>query len=171
MSDNNIAKKHFQEGMTEFIGHNFDKSVDALSRAIELKPDFKLARMSRGAAYLKMDKADGAVADFNKVIELDPDYSKAFHLRGLAREKSGDDKTALHDFNKAIELDPEYGAAYYSRAALHSKMGNHDLATEDIEMATHLTEVNIETFANENNIWRSQHMKLEEMGVADSMDR
>lgn len=63
-----------------------------------------------------------------------------------------------------IVLDSEYGAANYSRANLHSNMGNEDRATEDIEMVTHLTNVNIEAFANENNIWRSQHLKLEETG-------
>jgi hypothetical protein len=45
-------------------------------------------------------------------------------------------------------------------------------ATEDIEMVTHLTNVNIETFARENNIWRSQHLKLEETGdLTDVVDR
>ena len=70
-------------------------------------------------------------------------------------------ENALLDLTKAIELNPEYGAAYYSRANLHSKMGNTDLATEDIEMMTNVTEVNIETFANGNNIWRSRHLHLE----------
>jgi hypothetical protein len=38
-------------------------------------------------------------------------------------------------------------------------------------MVTHLTEYNIQSFADENNIWRSQHLKLEQTGVADVMDR
>ncbi len=39
-------------------------------------------------------------------------------------------------------------------------------------MVTHLTNVNIESFANENNIWRSQHLKLEETSdLTDAMDR
>ena len=50
---------------------------------------------------------------------------------------------------------------YHSRAILHTKMGNEDLAMEDIEMVQHLTNKNIETFANENNVWRSQHLRLE----------
>ena len=71
-----------------------------------------------------------------------------------------------------IVIDPEYGAAYYSRANLQSNMGNEDRATEDIEMVTHLTNVNIETFANENNIRRSHTLKLEETGdLTNVMDR
>ncbi|UCE51905.1 MAG: tetratricopeptide repeat protein [Desulfobacterales bacterium] len=104
---------------------------------------------------------DEALADFSHAIDLDPGYARAFHLRGLVKDKQGNPKSALKDFNQAIELDPEYGAAYYSRATLHSKMKHEDLALEDIEMVQHLTNKNIETFANENNVWRLQHLKLE----------
>ena len=120
---------------------------------------------------MKMDRAEDAKADFGRVIEIDPEYPRAYHLRGLAHESAGDTSAALNDFNRAIELNPEYGAAYYSRANLHAKLGEEILATEDIKTATTLAEVNIETFANDNNIWRSQHLKLEEMGVADTLDR
>jgi len=84
-----------------------------------------------------------------------PEYAKAYHLRGLVHEKSADNQADLKDFDRAIGFDRENGAACYSRANLHSKMGNEDRATEDIEMVNQLATVNIETFANENNIWRS----------------
>jgi tetratricopeptide (TPR) repeat protein len=171
MSENKTAKDFFQEGMSAFMDQNYEKSILALSRVIELDPDNRLAHMSRGAAFLKLNITDNAVADFTRAVEIDPDYARAFHLRGLAHEQDGNSDAALGDFNRAIGVDSEYGAAYYSRASLHSKMGNPDLAAGDIEMATHLTEVNIETFANENNIWRSHHMKLEETDVADTFDR
>ena len=171
MTNHKTIKELFQEGMTEFMGQNYEKSVLALSRVIEMDPDNRLAHMSRGAAFLKLNITENAVADFSRAAEIDPEYARAFHLRGLAHEQQGNSEAALDDFTRAIAVDPEYAAAFYSRASLHSKMGNTDLATEDIQMATHLTEVNIETFANENNIWRSQHMKLEETDVADTFDR
>ena len=40
-------------------------------------------------------------------------------------------------------------------------MGNEDLALEDIQMVQHLTNKNIESAANENNIWRSQQLRVE----------
>ena len=155
------AKAKFDEAMADFTDHNYGKSIVLFSEAIDIDPEFELALKSRGAAYLRLGNFEAALTDFNHVLELDPDNTRAFHLRGLAYEKSGDLEKALLDLSKAIELNPEYGAAYYSRANLHSKMGNTDLATEDIEMMTHMTEVNIETFANENNIWRSRHLNLE----------
>ena len=163
MSNNNLAREKFEEGMTDFVGHNYGRSIDLLSQAIELDPRFTLAIKSRSAAYLKLDKVREAIADMNAVIELAPENARAYHMRGLAFDKSGDFDQALEDFGQALKLNPDYGTAYYSRANLHNKMGHPDLASEDIQMVTHLSEVNIESFANENNVWRSQHLRLESM--------
>lgn len=163
MSNNNIARKKFEEGMADFVSHNYGRSIDLLSQAIDLNPRFTLALKSRGAAYLKLDKVQEAIADMNSVIDIAPDNARAFHMRGLAHDKSGEFKEALEDFNQALELNPDYGAAYYSRANLHTKMGHTDEAADDIRMVTHLSEVNIETFANENNVWRTQQLRLESM--------
>lgn len=172
MTDKDKADVFFNEGMAEFVGRNYERSIAALNQALEIVPENKIARLSRASAYMKLDRLEEARADFDRVIKSHPEYAKAYHLRGLVHEKSGDNQAALKDFDSAIDFDPEYGAAYLSRANLHSNMGNEDRATEDIEMVTHLTNVNIETFANENNIWRSQHLKLEETGdLTDVMDR
>jgi Tfp pilus assembly protein PilF len=74
---------------------------------------------------------------------------------------AGSDAQALEDFSKAIDIDPEYGAAFYSRATLLSKMGREDSAVDDMQMVAHLTNLNIESFANENNLWRSRQMQVE----------
>ena len=74
---------------------------------------------------------------------------------------AGDDDEALKDFNQAIEIDSEYGAAFFSRATLLTKMGQEDLALEDMKMVNYLSNLNIESFANENNIWRSRHLQME----------
>lgn len=143
-----------------------------LNRALEIVPENKIARLSRASAYMKLDRLEEALADFDRVIKSHPEYAKAYHLRGLVHEKSGDNQAALKDFGRAIDFDPEYGAAYYSRANLHSKMGNEDRATENIEMVNQLTNVKIETFANQNNIWRSHPLKLVVTGdLTDVMDR
>jgi len=161
MSENNKAQQSFEDGMTDFVNHDYGQSIRNLSQALELDPAFTLAYKSRGAAYLRLDKTEEAIADFNTVIGIDSGNARAYHLRGLAYEKTGENDKALHDFNKALELRSDYGAVYYSRASLNNKMGHTQQATEDIKMVTHLTEVNIETFSNANNIWRSQHLQLE----------
>ena len=160
--ENKNAKDFFAAGMGEFALSRFDKSIDLLTRAIEADPSYTLAIVSRGAAFLKTDMLDRARSDFDRAITINPDYARAYHLRGLVSEKRGDNHTALADFNRATELDPEYGAAYYSRAALHAKMANTEKAQGDIEMIAHLGCRNMETFMNENNVWQTQHMRVED---------
>jgi len=161
MSDNDNAQNKFEEGMAEFVNKNYGPCIEYLSQAIVLDPGFTLAFKSRGAAYLRQDKPEQAIADFNMVIGMDSSNARAYHLRGLAYEKAGQNDKALDDFNRALELKTDYGAVYYSRASLNNKMGNTEQATEDIRMVTNLTEVNIETFGNANNVWRSQQLQLE----------
>jgi tetratricopeptide (TPR) repeat protein len=151
----------FDSARFELINSNFEKSIESLNEVLKLEPSHKLAIISRGSAFLKLNKIDEAVNDFNRVIEIDPNYARAYHLRGVARETSEDYENALADISKAIDIDPEYGAAFYSRATLLTKLKREDEAVDDIQMVQFLTNKNIETFANENNVWRSQQMKLE----------
>ncbi len=154
-------QKHFDNGRYELMNGNLDNSIASLSLALELDPDNKLALVTRGSAFLKLNNFDMAVKDFDRVIELDPNYARAYHLRGIVKESTEDYENALADISKAIDIDPEYGAAFYSRATLLTKLKREDEAVEDIQMVQFLTNKNIETFANENNVWRSQQMKLE----------
>ena len=161
MNNTDNFQDNFDNGRYELMHGNLDNSIASLSRALELEPDHKLALVSRGSAYLKLNNFERAVQDFDRVIEIDPNYARAYHLRGIAKEHVEDYENALADISKAIDIDPEYGAAFYSRATLLTKLKREDEAVEDIQMVQFLTNRNIETFANENNIWRSQQMKLE----------
>lgn len=161
MIHNDELKDMFTHAMSEFLKNNYEESRGLLNRILDRDPNHKLALIARGTAHLKLNLADAAISDFSRAISVDPSYPRAFHMRGVVREQQGDNDEALADFNKAIELDPEYGAAYYSRATLYAKMGKEDFAAEDIETVTHLTNYNIETFADENNVWRSRHLGVE----------
>ena len=161
MNKSTNTQSLFDNARFELINGNFEKSIESLNEVLKLEPSHKLAIISRGSAFLKLNKIDEAVNDFNRVIEIDPNYARAYHLRGVARETSEDYENALFDISKAIDIDPDYGAAFYSRATLLTKLKREDEAVDDIQMVQFLTNRNIETFANENNVWRSQQMKLE----------
>lgn len=152
----------FNEGMMAFANENFGNCIDTLTEVIQEDSSHKLALVARGAAHMRSGNPDTAMTDFDRALDLDPEYARGYHLRGLAREVQGDDEGALADFSRAIELEPEYGAAYNSRANLYAKMGRSEEAAEDMQMVTHFTERNIQAFANENNVWRSHHLKVED---------
>jgi Tfp pilus assembly protein PilF len=163
MNTNGDRNDVFAHAMSEFLKNNYGKSIELLGKCLEGEPNHKLALTTRGTAHLKLNHPDSAIDDFNRALQIDPSYARAYHMRGIARETRGDSDGAIEDFTKAIELKPDYGAAYYSRAALYSKLGREDYATEDIEAVTGLTNTNLEAFANENNVWRSNQLRVEEM--------
>ena len=152
----------FASAMSNLMKDKLGVSIDILNELIDADPDDKLAFLARGSVYLKMSKTKNAIDDFNRALEIDPNHPKAYHLRGLAHEMAGDSDEALLDFNRAIDIDAEYGAAFYSRASLLTKMGQEDSALEDMKMVNHLSNLNIESFANENNVWRSRQLQVEE---------
>ena len=163
MNKNDRNKDLFTDAMSNLMKNKLGVSIDLLNEILDADPDYRLAALARGSVYLKMKQPERAIGDFNRVLEMDPKHAKAHHLRGLAREMTGSDDEALKDFDKAIDIDPDYGAAFYSRATLRAKMGQEDLAAEDMQMVAHLTNLNIENFANENNVWRSRQLQIEEI--------
>ena len=152
----------FTNAMTSLMKDKLGISIDLLTEILTADPGDRLALLARGSVYLKMSHAEDAIKDFSEALKIDPDHPKGYHLRGLAQEILGDDDAALKDFTKAIEIDPEYGAAYYSRATLLTKMGREDPAAEDMKMVTQLSNANLESFANENNVWRSRQLQVED---------
>jgi Tfp pilus assembly protein PilF len=166
----NDTNAHFNDAMGDFVGQDYGSCIEHLTEVLRKDRTHKLALVTRGAAFMRTGNHKTALVDFDRALELDPDYARAHHLRGLTREFEGDDDGALDDFNRAVELQPDYGAAYQSRATLYAKLGQNDRAAEDIQMVTHLTQLNIEAFANENNVWRSQHLHLESI-MNDELNR
>ena len=162
MSHHDIHNDLFTEAMGEFVARNYPRAIELLTLVLDAEPDHRLARTTRGSAFHNINDYPAAVADFSRVIESDPNYARAFHLRGLAHEGLGARDDALKDFDRAITLDPEYGAAYYSRANLQEQIGELDAAGVDLAMVAHLSQRHIEVFGNENNVWRSDHLRLED---------
>ena len=162
MKDTDKKNDLFTSAMSNLMKDKLDVSIGLLNELIDADSDDKLAFLARGSVYLKMSDTKNAINDFSRALEIDSKHPKAYHLRGLAHEMAGDNDEALSDFNRAIDIDTEYGAAFYSRASLLTKMGQEDSALEDIKMVNQLSNLNIESSANENNMWRSRQLQLEE---------
>lgn len=171
MENNPTLKEIFAQAMSAFVGHEYMKSVGLLTEVINRDQNHRLALTTRGAAFFRLGNHEAALSDMDKAIALSDGNARAFHLRGLVRQKMGDDEGALNDFDQAIGLDPEYGSAYYSRAAQNAALGHDEAASNDIRMFTHLTHVNLEIFANENNILQSRHLQIEETCLESELER
>lgn len=83
----------------------YDMALDVYTRAIELKPDYAIARGSRGDTFRLLGRYAEALADLNRAIELKPDFPEAYASRGLTYYALGRDEQARADLAQAAELD------------------------------------------------------------------
>jgi tetratricopeptide (TPR) repeat protein len=160
MNRHENAKDKTREGAFHFARGNFEDSIHYFSEAIKKDPKAHMAYLSRGAAYVKMERIDDAQRDFEKAVKLMPQDAKAHHFLGLAYLQKGDRESARREFDQAIELNPGYGVAYFSRGTTRSEMGDEDGGGEDMKTAARIGEANLQNFADNHNIWRTKYDKV-----------
>ncbi len=142
------AKDFFEDGKRLFVEGRLQDSIAAFTSAADAGYDSEISYLSRGAAYLKLLKADQAIEDFSKVIDLNGENARAYHYRGMAHAQKKDFTSAVRDFTKAIELKPDEGAFLFARGASYMELGKNIEAGEDIRNATNCLESTVQGYAD-----------------------
>jgi protein O-GlcNAc transferase len=127
-----------------------DVEVSHLQRAVDLRPDFELARRQLIAAQqslsrllLDNEQLERAEASYRREIELTPEHFGPYHMLGVVLNRVGRNAEAIESFKRAIALNPNSGASYSSLAASYidlddSSEKNLALAQANIEQAAML---------------------------------
>ena len=113
-------------------------SMDFLSRAISLKPDYAEALSNRGNVLQKLERFSDAIKDYDKAISLKPDYVDALYNRGIALKELKRFDEALDDYSKAISLKPDHVEAFNNRGNVLQKLGRFSDAIKDFDRALSL---------------------------------
>jgi len=117
-----------------------EQAVDAFSKAIAIEPD-AVDYVTRGRAYLDLERYEDAHRDFSTAIQLDPRHATAYFFRadGLLRQERLEE--AVADFSQAIELgahqeiDFSPANAYLFRGYAVMALGRLDQAAADFSQA------------------------------------
>jgi len=88
------------------LGADPRASADAFVRAIELDPEFTLARVNHAAALIDLKEYDAAIVIVNAVLETEPDRPDANIKLGLIRFYEGDLDAAIAAHERALEIEP-----------------------------------------------------------------
>jgi tetratricopeptide (TPR) repeat protein len=88
--------------------HEHDRAIDALGKAIKLKPNSSVFWSSLGQALYAQKKLPEANAAFRKAIELNPKFAPKYHSLGVGLYDQNKLDEAIGCFRKAIELDPSH---------------------------------------------------------------
>jgi tetratricopeptide (TPR) repeat protein len=120
----------------------FAEARAGFTRAVELQPDFALARNARGIVHVLTKAWDDAWTDFYMTTTRAPDFADAYVNLGtlsVLQEvalQQGD--AALKAFNHALTLNPQFALAYNGRGCLYFGSGQFDRATADFRQAFQL---------------------------------
>ncbi len=125
----------FERSVVMMMGGNYRGAIDALGRAISIKPDYLIAINNRGIAYAVQDDHGRAIQDFDKVIQLKPGDATAYNNRAVSYGKMGHFKKALNDYQKGLSLNPKDEAIMYNLACTYALMKNDQKACEWLKKA------------------------------------
>ncbi len=101
------------------------EALDALDRALALRPDDANALENRGNALLSLGRPPEALASFDAALARDARRPGALIGRGSARAALGQLNEALADFDAALMLAPGHPSALYNRGNALFALGRY----------------------------------------------
>lgn len=77
-------------------------------KAIRINPEYPLAYLSLGNAYLSLNFIEDAITSYQKAIALDPGYASAYYNLGHAWRQLGNLENAVSCYQKALQYNREH---------------------------------------------------------------
>lgn len=100
------ATGHFLNGVARLMSDRPDEAVTCFQSALELKPDYAMARYNLGQARLRQGDDAAALEQFRIATRLDPKMSEARINVARLLLKSGDTPGAISEFRTTLRYDP-----------------------------------------------------------------
>lgn len=138
----NHIESYLSLGYTFSENDEFDLSIQAFSKAIELSPKTYRYYILRGHEYIKTQEYSNALEDFTVAITSDKWYEKADGYRFIANvySKLNDYNKSVEFYTKAIEIlsDESYydilKKCYKQRSEAYLQLGENEKADMDLKL-------------------------------------
>ncbi len=142
------AVEFYNQGKALWKALEISDAIDALTKAIELSPNYIDALTERGTIYFMIQRHQLAVNDLDKVLAAQPSNAKILHYRGMSlteiavktKDDDNDRKTAngiaqraLADLSKAIEIAPNEYPYFNARGKLLLAFGFYKESITDFD--------------------------------------
>ena len=162
-----LADIYYNRGTAYSTIGEYDRAIEDLTKAIELRPNDPRAYYNRGGTYIDKQFYELAIKDFDKAINLNPDDSSHYLLRGVAHIEKHDYELAASDFSNAIKLNPSDAGAYNGRGTSHYRNADFDSAIADFSQAIQLNPALAQAYCNRGEAWL--HLREWEKAKSDLM--
>ncbi len=99
---------HSWNNMGDVYGNRgeYEKSIEAFKRAIQIHPNYADAYHNMGYTYLQMKKYDEAIPLFEKAVSINPNLWQAYQNLAFIAVAQKDYKKAMEYIEKAIAMNP-----------------------------------------------------------------
>lgn len=131
-ADSGFTSMH-DMGHQSLKDRDFNRAVEAFSKAIEMRPNSAELYADRALANNGLGNLEGAISDATTALRLDAKCSAAYIVRAQARLATKNNLLfAVDDWSKVIQLDPGSVSAYSNRALVLLTMGEREQALQDL---------------------------------------
>ena len=89
-----------------------DVSVDLITKALAIKPDYAEAHNNLGNTLRDLGQLDEAVASYRKALVIKPDFAEAHNNLGNALRDLGKLEEAVASYRKALVIRPDFAQAH-----------------------------------------------------------
>lgn len=117
---------------------NFVSAEAEFKRALELNPNYSVARMWYGVYLITRSRFTEALAEVSEALKLDPLSPVINAVAGWPYYFMRDYKQAIDRYRKAIELEPKSLPAHYLLAATYAQANQGDKAINHMQRALEL---------------------------------
>jgi len=132
-----------------FYGYgNYDESLKAYKKVLEIDPLDSLAWMSIGDIFQIKGKYDKAILAYNKAIKGNPNSASIWRKKGAALMIKGKLDNAIEAYNRSIEIDPSDAITWDNRGWALSYLGKYDEAIQSFEKAINIDPTDASAWCN-----------------------
>ena len=139
------GKDAYLQGDKYFSQGEYEKAIEAYSRAIQHSPENYGAYVNRGSAYDMLGDFGKAIADYTTAINgvedrNDKRLGEIYYNRGFAHERHGDFGEAVADYKETLRLDASVQDVHNNLAWIlatcpHAKLRNGSEAVKHATLA------------------------------------
>jgi len=131
-------EQYFHDGTAAAQSGRLLEAIDALQRAIELRPELAEAHFNLGSAYRDGGNPLHALDAYRRAVELRPRWADAHLALGTLLREQGRLEEARKHLQRALKLKPDLAEAHMELGHTLTPMGEWRAAIEHLDRALRL---------------------------------
>ena len=112
----------------------FEKGLKQFQQAADADPEFAIARLNEGVAYLNLQKVDEAKVALENALKQDPKNPNAWYSLGLLAKNPGCAEM-IDAFKHVIDIDPNDADTWYFLGTAYAQAKQFPQAIDAFEHA------------------------------------